>query len=252
MAHQLILVLDFGSQYTQLIARRIREQSGLLRDPPVHARPRSRAPAAPGDEADRHRAVGRAVVGLRRGRADDLAGAVRARRADPRHLLRRAAHRAAARRRCPAGGPPRVRPRHRARQAGPTACSAPSTAGEELVGVGVARRPRRGAAAGLRPHRRVRQLHDVGVRATPAKRIHCVQFHPEVVHTPRGAELLGNLLFGVCNAAGDWSMASFVDEAVARIRAAGRRPRPGDLRAVRRRRLERRRGACSTRRSATG
>jgi GMP synthase (glutamine-hydrolysing) len=45
-----------------------------------------------------------------------------------------------------------------------------------------------------------------------------VQFHPEVVHTPRGAELLGNWLFGVCRATGDWSMASFVDEAVARIR----------------------------------
>jgi GMP synthase (glutamine-hydrolysing) len=50
-------------------------------------------------------------------------------------------------------------------------------------------------------------------------KIHCVQFHPEVVHTPRGAELLGNFLFGVCNAKGDWSMASFVDESVARIRA---------------------------------
>jgi GMP synthase (glutamine-hydrolysing) len=45
-----------------------------------------------------------------------------------------------------------------------------------------------------------------------------VQFHVEVVHTPRGAELLGNWLFGICNAAGDWSMASFVDEAIARIR----------------------------------
>ena len=53
--------------------------------------------------------------------------------------------------------------------------------------------------------------------ANQAKRIHCVQFHPEVVHTPRGAELLGNFLFGVCQAAGDWSMASFVDESVARI-----------------------------------
>jgi GMP synthase (glutamine-hydrolysing) len=51
------------------------------------------------------------------------------------------------------------------------------------------------------------------------RKIHCVQFHPEVVHTPRGAELLGNFLFGICGAAGDWSMASFVDEAVARIRA---------------------------------
>ena len=55
--------------------------------------------------------------------------------------------------------------------------------------------------------------------AHAAKKIHCVQFHPEVVHTPRGAELLGAFLFGVCNAAGDWSMASFVDEAVAKIRA---------------------------------
>jgi len=40
-----------------------------------------------------------------------------------------------------------------------------------------------------------------------------------VVHTPRGAELLGNWLFGICHAAGDWSMAAFVDEAIARIRA---------------------------------
>jgi len=55
--------------------------------------------------------------------------------------------------------------------------------------------------------------------ANAAKRIHCVQFHPEVVHTPRGAELLGNFLFGICGCAGDWSMASFVEEAVARIRA---------------------------------
>ncbi len=55
--------------------------------------------------------------------------------------------------------------------------------------------------------------------ANATKRIHCVQFHPEVVHTPRGAELLGNWLFGICGSAGDWSMASFVDEAVSRIRA---------------------------------
>jgi GMP synthase (glutamine-hydrolysing) len=54
--------------------------------------------------------------------------------------------------------------------------------------------------------------------ANAAKKIHCVQFHPEVVHTPRGAELLGNFLFGVIGAKGDWSMASFVDESVERIR----------------------------------
>jgi GMP synthase (glutamine-hydrolysing) len=55
--------------------------------------------------------------------------------------------------------------------------------------------------------------------ADAARGIHCVQFHPEVAHTPRGAEILGNFLFRVCKCKGDWSMASFVDEQVARIRA---------------------------------
>ncbi len=55
--------------------------------------------------------------------------------------------------------------------------------------------------------------------ADAARGIHCVQFHPEVAHTPRGAEILGNFLFRVCKCKGDWSMASFVDEQVAKIRA---------------------------------
>jgi GMP synthase (glutamine-hydrolysing) len=46
-----------------------------------------------------------------------------------------------------------------------------------------------------------------------------VQFHPEVAHTPRGAEILGNFLFHVAGCKGDWSMASFADEAVAAVRA---------------------------------
>ena len=45
-----------------------------------------------------------------------------------------------------------------------------------------------------------------------------VQFHPEVTHTPRGTELLRNFLFETCEAAGDWSMASFVEESIAQIR----------------------------------
>ncbi len=48
--------------------------------------------------------------------------------------------------------------------------------------------------------------------------VHCVQFHPEVAHTPRGAEIIGNFLFAVCGCRGDWSMAGFVEEQVARIR----------------------------------
>jgi GMP synthase (glutamine-hydrolysing) len=55
--------------------------------------------------------------------------------------------------------------------------------------------------------------------ANPARKIYCVQFHPEVAHTPRGAEILGNFLFAVCGCKGDWSMAGFVEEQVAKIRA---------------------------------
>ncbi|MEM7158351.1 MAG: glutamine-hydrolyzing GMP synthase [Myxococcota bacterium] len=44
-----------------------------------------------------------------------------------------------------------------------------------------------------------------------------VQFHPEVVHTPRGAEILGAFV-DQCGFARDWSMSRFVEEAVARIR----------------------------------
>ncbi|MCP5080569.1 MAG: glutamine-hydrolyzing GMP synthase [Alphaproteobacteria bacterium] len=43
-------------------------------------------------------------------------------------------------------------------------------------------------------------------------------FHPEVVHTPDGAKLLGNFVHKICGCAGDWTMASFKEEAIARIR----------------------------------
>jgi GMP synthase (glutamine-hydrolysing) len=45
-----------------------------------------------------------------------------------------------------------------------------------------------------------------------------IQFHPEVSHTVSGGELLRNFLFGVCGARGDWKMSSYVEEAVATIR----------------------------------
>jgi GMP synthase (glutamine-hydrolysing) len=51
-----------------------------------------------------------------------------------------------------------------------------------------------------------------------ARRIFGVQFHPEVVHTPRGVEMLETFLFEVVGARPDWTAGSFVEEAVTTIR----------------------------------
>jgi GMP synthase (glutamine-hydrolysing) len=51
------------------------------------------------------------------------------------------------------------------------------------------------------------------------KKMFGVQFHPEVVHTPEGKKILGNFLFQVCGAKGNWTPASFVEKAEKEIRA---------------------------------
>jgi GMP synthase (glutamine-hydrolysing) len=50
------------------------------------------------------------------------------------------------------------------------------------------------------------------------KKMFGVQFHPEVVHTPEGKKILGNFLFKVCDAKGNWTPASFVEKAEKEIR----------------------------------
>lgn len=49
--------------------------------------------------------------------------------------------------------------------------------------------------------------------------IYGVQFHPEVAHTPRGDELLSNFVFRICECEPTWTAGSFIQESVARIRA---------------------------------
>src|ERR1700691_4666442 len=57
------------------------------------------------------------------------------------------------------------------------------------------------------------------VAADEARRYYTTMFHPEVAHTPDGAKLLANFLFKVAGITGDWTMAAFRDEEIARVRA---------------------------------
>ncbi|MEK7850552.1 MAG: glutamine-hydrolyzing GMP synthase, partial [Deltaproteobacteria bacterium] len=50
------------------------------------------------------------------------------------------------------------------------------------------------------------------------RRFYGVQFHPEVVHTPKGKEILGNFLFEICQCKPVWTMGSFIDSQVKEIR----------------------------------
>ncbi|WP_265444862.1 glutamine-hydrolyzing GMP synthase [Acetivibrio straminisolvens] len=50
------------------------------------------------------------------------------------------------------------------------------------------------------------------------KKLYGVQFHPEVVHTPKGRDILNNFLFKICGCSGDWKMASFIEHSVSSIR----------------------------------
>ena len=51
------------------------------------------------------------------------------------------------------------------------------------------------------------------------KPVHAIQFHAEVAHTVRGAEIIANFLFGVCGAQPDWTPGSFIEHEIATIRA---------------------------------
>jgi GMP synthase (glutamine-hydrolysing) len=52
----------------------------------------------------------------------------------------------------------------------------------------------------------------------PSRRLYGIQFHPEVVHTERGREIYANFLFEICRVKPDWTPSSFVDSTIARLR----------------------------------
>jgi GMP synthase (glutamine-hydrolysing) len=59
----------------------------------------------------------------------------------------------------------------------------------------------------------------LAIIANEEKQIWATQFHPEVHHTPEGAKLLSNFVHEICGCSGDWTMATYKEQAIEKIRA---------------------------------
>jgi GMP synthase (glutamine-hydrolysing) len=210
VTHQTIVVLDFGSQFTQLIARRLRELSVFSEILP---------PSTPAAEIAKRKPAGIILSGGPKSVSEPGAP-----HSDPALLTT---------------GLPVL-----------GVCYGMQLMTDALGGV-VASAPHRefghavvnvldGAALfrDVPPSLRVWASHGDFVASAPpgfevtatsanspvaamqdtSRRLYGVLFHPEVAHTDRGMEILRNFAYGVCGCTGDWTMASFVDESVARIR----------------------------------
>jgi len=209
MAQQTIGVLDFGSQYVQLIARRIRENQvhSLIFPPDVSP-----------EELKRHNVVGLILSGGPASiyeadapqtdpRIFDLSvpvlGICYGMQVVCRHL---GAKVAPAQRREYGRAKLETRSQDVILEHVPTETTVWMSHGDAVEAFG-------GKLVTLAttsncPHAVVRHEH---------RPIYGVQFHPEVTHTPQGQQILRNFLFEVCKAAGDWSAGSIIEHAVADI-----------------------------------
>ncbi len=211
MSHQTIIVLDFGSQYTQLIARRLRELSVYSEIWPPDApaeKIRARKPAGvilsggPKSVSDAGAPkcdaalfdVGTPVLGICYGMqlmAHTLGGTVApAAQREFGHATVTVASDSA----LFAGVPAEVR----VWASHGDFVAAPPT-GFSVV-----------ATSANAP---------VAAMADVERSLYALLFHPEVVHTEHGLEILRNFAYGVCGCTGDWTMASFVEEATKKVRA---------------------------------
>jgi GMP synthase (glutamine-hydrolysing) len=210
--HQTIIILDFGSQYTQLIARRVREAGVYCEilpfDTPtekiVARKPRglilSGSPAsvyqrdAPRPAEDLSSSLGSPILGICYGLqvlAFDLGGEVKP--SNSREF-----------------GYARLKVTDQTSplfQGLPPEMDVWMSHGDHVTAVPT------GFA--------VTAITDDAVNAfeNRSDRIFGVQFHPEVAHTPLGAQVLRNFLFNVCGCDGDWSPAAVIQDQVERIRA---------------------------------
>jgi len=207
---QAIVVLDFGAQYSQLIARRIREQNVFSVVLPCTAsldEIKSYSPAGivlsggpssvydadapPADERVLH--LGLPVLGICYGlqfMVHKLGGKVRA--ADKREYGHAQVELLGSNSALFKGlqGPLAVWMSH-----GDEAMELPP--GFELIG---------------------RTANAVAAIQNPAQKYYAVQFHPEVHHTPQGTEILRNFVFEICGLKPNWTARSFIEETIASVR----------------------------------
>ncbi len=205
-----ILILDFGSQYTQLIARRLRELGVYCEIHPCTMKPEAMRAFAPrgivlsggpasvlaegSPRADRLAfELGVPVLGICYGLqllAHELGGRVD-----------RAAHREF--------GPATIETRQGAElfEGLPPKLDVWMSHGDRVEALPPGFEPI--AATASSPYAAVEDRR---------RRFFGVQFHPEVAHTPRGKEILGNFAHRVCGCSGAWSMRAYAETAVEQIR----------------------------------
>ena len=211
MTTQTIVILDFGSQYTQLIARRIREQNVFSVVLPCTAPlaeikalnplgivlsggPSSVYDSDAPDADPKFLELGVPVLGICYGLqfiVHHLGGKVRS------ASKREYGHAEVAIEDCAtplfAGLPPTL--------------AVWMSHGDEALEL----------PSGF--HRTAATANALAGIANHERRIWAVQFHPEVHHTPLGAQMIKNFLFAICGARGDWTPAHFVESTVDAIRA---------------------------------
>ena len=213
MPHQTILVLDFGSQYTQLIARRLRELSVYSEIVPFNTPlekireknpvgiilsggPKSVSEAGAPKCAPELFELGTPVLGICYGMqlmTDVLGGEVR------RSGQREFGH--AHVRVTGNGAPARLFTRV------PSELRVWASHGDDVnavpPGFHVA------ATSATAP---------IAAMEAPDRELYALLFHPEVAHTDHGLAILRNFAYGVCGCTGDWTIASFIEEATERIK----------------------------------
>ena len=210
MDTQTIVILDFGSQYTQLIARRIREQNVFSVVLPC---------TAPLAEIQSYKPIGIILSGGPSSVYDADAPA-----ADPELLkldapmlgicygLHFIVHHM--------GGKVRTAPK---REYGHADVAIEDRSSQLFAGLPESMHVwmSHGDEALELPagfHRTAATSNALAGIENAERRIWAVQFHPEVHHTPLGKDLIKNFVFAICGARGDWTPAHFIESTVASIR----------------------------------